>query len=113
MAKAVKTKPRKTRRNTRRKTGVVVGSKIIAKPIYTPSEVAEILDVGRTTVTDMFNRGELPFEVIRKVEGPALVRRDGKQMRPVEFRRVTFDVLTTKYPWISKLLLNLEKSKGR
>lgn len=104
---------KKTVRRQPQKTGVCVGDKIIAKPCYTPKEVAEILGVGRTTLTDMMDRGDLAFEVISGGQRPATVgRKDGKEMRSPSTRRITFDALIQHSPWIKQRLLKLVKKGG-
>lgn len=91
----------KARKLVNKKTGVCVGDKIIAKPCYTPDEVAEILGIGRATVSDKIDSGELPFVALApRSETVTRTTKDGKEKRMPEIRRLPFDALMKVAPWL-------------
>lgn len=113
-SKAKAAQPRKSKR-PHNKSGILVGDKFIAKPVYSPDEVVDILGIGRTTVTDRMDDGSLPFEILpsKKKTVARKPRTDGKQMRPQQTRVIPFESLMQYAPFLRKQILKLPAAKKR
>lgn len=86
-----------------------MGSKVVAKPSYTPAEVAEILGIGRATVADKMDKGLLKFEKL--FDTPGGFQRGARKKKAPEIRRIPYDELIRVSPSLKGRMIQPKSSE--